>query len=266
MSLHGIIINIPYIMTEVKDFFIKDNFIESMPDEPYSGVNQIIEDIDAFSRATYKSVYVIDYYKQNFLYVSDNPLFLCGMSADEVKELGYNFYINHVPPEDLELLLEINRVGFQFLNQIPVEEIKDYTLSYDFHIINKDSNKKRLINHQITPLRLTQNDRLWLGLCAASISSNSKSGNIIVSKKGSKEYSLYNINSKKWEVIHRPELKEMEKDVLKLSAMGYTMNEIAGEINRSFDTVKSYRKSVFEKLGVNNITEAISFAMNHRLI
>ena len=63
--------------------------------------------------------------------------------------------------------------------------------------------------------------------------------------------------------MKRPELKDMEKDVLKLSAMGYTMNEIAGEVNRSFDTVKSYRKSLFEKLGVNNITEAISFAMNH---
>ena len=63
--------------------------------------------------------------------------------------------------------------------------------------------------------------------------------------------------------MKRPELKDMEKDVLKLSAMCYTMNEIAGEVNRSFDTVKSYRKSLFEKLGVNNITEAISFAMNH---
>ena len=114
LPLHGVIINTIYMMTEVKDFFIKDNIIESIPDEAYKGVNQIVEDIDAFSHATYKSVYVIDYYKQNFLYVSDNSLFLCGMSADEVKEQGYIFYINHVPPEDLELLLEINKVGFQF--------------------------------------------------------------------------------------------------------------------------------------------------------
>ena len=144
-------------MTEIKDFFIKDNTIKSIPDETYDGINQIIEDIDAFSRATYKSVYVIDYYKRNFLYVSDNPLFLCGMSADEVKELGYNFYLNHVPPEDLELLLQINSAGFQFHRDIPIEKKKEYTLSYDFHIINRDSKKKRLINHQITPLRLTEN-------------------------------------------------------------------------------------------------------------
>ena len=253
-------------MTKIKDFFIKENIIENISDEAYDAICDLSEDIGAFSRATYKSVYVIDYYKRNFLYVSDNPLFLCGMSADEVKELGYNFYLNHVPPEDLELLLQINSAGFQFHRDIPIEKKKEYTLSYDFHIINRDSKKKRLINHQITPLRLTENGDVWLALCAVSISSGSKSGNIVIRKNKSKEYLLYNIGNKKWEQMKRPELKDMEKDVLKLSAMGYTMNEIAGEVNRSFDTVKSYRKSLFEKLGVNNITEAISFAMNHRLI
>jgi DNA-binding CsgD family transcriptional regulator len=66
--------------------------------------------------------------------------------------------------------------------------------------------------------------------------------------------------------MSRPELKDMEREVLKLSAMGYTMNEIADIISRSFDTVKSYRKSLLEKLDVANISEAISFAINYRLI
>lgn len=48
--------------------------------------------------------------------------------------------------------------------------------------------------------------------------------------------------------------------------MGYTMNEIADKINRSFDTVKSYRRTLLEKLEVANISEAISFAINYRLI
>jgi DNA-binding NarL/FixJ family response regulator len=44
------------------------------------------------------------------------------------------------------------------------------------------------------------------------------------------------------------------------------MTEIADIISRSFDTVKSYRKSLLEKLDVANISEAISFAINYRLI
>ncbi|WP_420187437.1 helix-turn-helix transcriptional regulator [Bacteroides pyogenes] len=68
------------------------------------------------------------------------------------------------------------------------------------------------------------------------------------------------------ETKKHPELKEVEMDVLKLSAMGYTMQEIADEVNRSFDSVKVYRKSLLEKLGVENIVEAINYAKNRKII
>jgi len=236
-------------MIKVKDFFIKENRIDEIPEEAYNAVATILEDIDAFARTTYRSVYVIDYYRQNFLYVSENPLFLCGMDASEVRQLGYKFYINQVPSEDLNLLLEANSVGFQFIQ-----------------IINSLSQKKQLINHQITPLRLTENGQVWLGLCTASISSGNRFGELVMSKYKSKQFWIYNRQKRKWMEMSRPELKDMEREVLKLSAMGYTMNEIADIISRSFDTVKSYRKSLLEKLDVANISEAISFAINYRLI
>ena len=55
----------------------------------------------------------------------------------------------------------------------------------------------------------------------------------------------------------RPKLKNVEIEVLRLSAMGYTMNEIADEVHRSQDTVKMHRKDIFEKLNVDNIAAAI---------
>jgi DNA-binding CsgD family transcriptional regulator len=253
-------------MAGTKDFFIRENIIDYISEEAYNAVSHIIEDIGAFARTTYKSIYVIDYYRQDFLYVADNPLFLCGMTADEVRELGYNFYINQVIPEDLELLLEINVAGFQFLKNIVREELRNYTISYDFHVLNKESGKKQLINHQITPLRLTENGNVWLALCVASISSCDASGNIEMSRYNSNTYWNYNRKTKKWQEALRPELKDMEQEVLRLSAKGYTMHDIADQIHRSFDTVKVYRKNLFEKLGVDNISEAICYAMNHRLI
>lgn len=253
-------------MTEVRDFFIQENAIGYIPDEAYNDISCIIEDIDAFSRTTYKSVYVIDCYRHNFLYVSDNPLFLCGMTPDEVREMGYNFYINQVVPEDLSLLLEINIAGFQFLQSIPVDELQDYTLSCDFHIINRFSNIKWLINHQATPLRLTENGKVWLVLCSVSISSGNESGNIIMSENKMKTSWVYNKVAEKWKKMPHPKLKDIEMDVLKLSAMGYTMNEIADKVNRSFDMVKVYRKGLLEKLGVKNIVEAINYAKTHKII
>lgn len=66
------------IMAGTKDFFIKENIIDCLSEDAYNEVSHIIEDVGAFARTTYQSVYVIDYYHQDFLYVADNPLFLYG--------------------------------------------------------------------------------------------------------------------------------------------------------------------------------------------
>ena len=59
-------------MANVDDFFIDDNSVGLISETSYENINSIIDEIEAFSRLTYKSVYIIDYYKRNFLYVSKN--------------------------------------------------------------------------------------------------------------------------------------------------------------------------------------------------
>lgn len=75
--------------------------------------------IEAIARTTNKSLYIIDYELKSFEYVSNNPLFLCGNTAKEVLEMGYEFYIKYVPEDDLKLLLKINTIGFDFFEEIP---------------------------------------------------------------------------------------------------------------------------------------------------
>ncbi|WP_242401590.1 response regulator transcription factor [Porphyromonas macacae] len=54
--------------------------------------------------------------------------------------------------------------------------------------------------------------------------------------------------------------------MIRLANQGFSVSEIAREINRSEDSVKGYRKSLFVKLGVTNISEAIAVATHRRLI
>jgi len=96
------------------DFFIPDNEVK-LPDElDYSRVDEYIRSAEAFSRYTYQSVYIIDYFKHNFLYVSPNPIFLCGLTPEQMKELGYRFYLEYVPQDEQSLLLDLNRAGLSF--------------------------------------------------------------------------------------------------------------------------------------------------------
>ena len=61
-------------------------------------------------------------------------------------------------------------------------------------------------------------------------------------------------------------LNETEKEILTLSMQGLTITDIAERIHRAIDSVKSARRRLFEKLEVNNISEAISYATNYKLL
>ena len=54
----------------IDDFFIPDNEVKLPEELDYIQVDEYIRSAEAFSRSTYQSVYIIDYFKQNFLYVS----------------------------------------------------------------------------------------------------------------------------------------------------------------------------------------------------
>ena len=226
-------------MAQIDDFFMYENRVEGITDADYQRAQPYVEAAQAFAQTTYQSIYIIDYFRKNFLYVSDNPLFLCGHTADEVRQMGYGYYLSHVPEDEVPMLTELNRSGFRAFYDEPVENRRQCMMSYDFHITHGD--RLLLVNHKITPLAMTPEGRVWLALCTVSLSPHKEAGHIIT-------------------------LKPEEKQILTLSAQGYTMKEIAEKMLRSFDTVKFYRRQIFEKLDVQNITEALALATSYGLV
>jgi len=252
-------------MADIDDFFSLLNKVDNVSEEDQKQAVNYLESIDAFARTTYKSLYVIDYEKQGFDYVSDNPLFLCGNTAKEVKKMGYAFYFKHVVESDLELLLKINTLGFEYYERVPVQERKDYTISYDFHLVNKKG-EKTLINHKMTPLFMTSEGKLWKAIAIVSLSSESESGNIKVTNRKNNKVVTYDLKGDFWKETELVKLTSREKEILKHSTRGLTINEIAEAIFVSPDTIKFHRKKLFEKLGVTNISEAITYATNNKLL
>lgn len=252
-------------MVDINSFFSSKNTVRKLTDADTGQTANYLEAIEAIARTTYNSVYVIDYEKKGFDYVSDNPLFLCGHSALEVKEMGYEFYFKHVPEKDLELLIKINTAGFDFYEKIPIKERKGYTISYDFLLRTREG-KHILINQRLTPLFLTEMGKIWKAVCIVSLSTQQNSGNITIYKNGGNEIFRYDLKADYWKTLEKIELSDREKEILRYSIRGYAINEIAENIFISPDTVKFHRKKLFEKLDVANISEAISYATVNKLI
>lgn len=61
-------------------------------------------------------------------------------------------------------------------------------------------------------------------------------------------------------------LTATEKVILHEIALGKTTKEIAYEKNLSFHTVNSHRKNIFRKLEINNVHEAVKYAMRAGII
>lgn len=249
----------------MKDFFSFKNSVNEIPEGSQEQTLDYLEAIKAFSRTTYKSIYVIDYQKRGFEYVSDNPLFLCGHTAEEIKEMGYAFYFKYVIKPDLDLLIKINTAGFEFYDKIPMEERKNHTISYDFHIKNQEG-KTILINQKLTPMFLTNNGKIWKAICIVSLSAERQAGNIKIYKKGDNKVFKYDLDGDFWKADEKIKLSSREKEILQLSTRGFTINEIAESIYVSPDTVKFHRRKLFDKLEVTNISEAIMYATNNKLI
>lgn len=64
----------------------------------------------------------------------------------------------------------------------------------------------------------------------------------------------------------REVLTVKEREILKEIALGKTTKEIAAEQILSFHTINTHRKNIFRKLDVNNIQEAIKYAIRAGII
>lgn len=67
----------------------------------------------------------------------------------------------------------------------------------------------------------------------------------------------------KEEILH---LTKTETEILRSIALGLTTKEIAEQRYASFHTINTHRKNIFRKLNVNNVHEAIKYALRAGLI
>lgn len=61
-------------------------------------------------------------------------------------------------------------------------------------------------------------------------------------------------------------LTDREKQVLRLTALGYTSAEAGKKLFLGYETIKQYKKRILSKLKAKNITQAVAIAISLDLI
>lgn len=226
----------------------------------YNHLTSYIEVLEGVARLTNQNIALIDFHKEEILYISDSPLFLYQYSPEEIKKMGSKFNRQFVPEEDMEMMQEIFVAWNKFLLHRPIDERKDYSLHVDYHL------NKNLIKVCMTPAFLNKEGRIWIAVFISKISTHSEAGNAVIFKINSTQSWHYSFATRKWIEKKQKLLSATELQILRLATLGKKENEICEIIHRSKDALKSMKRKIYKKIEVDNITEAVSFAITHGMI
>lgn len=218
---------------------------------------------ESYRHSTCRHIYVIDISSNAIIYLSDrvHPVLKYKCASKSIHE----FLTEILPNDDLVMLYKFDEKVKNLLESIPITKRKSYTFSCDLHL--KELNRSNLAHHTFTPLQLQNNDReTTLVICTISLADTNTTGNARLKFHNDNRYFKYQIHTNKWIQYNEIELSETERDILILSTQGYTMADISDLICRSIDTVKSCKRSIFKKMGVKNIAQALIYAQNNQLI
>lgn len=230
-----------------------------VPNEQESALVQYCK---VFSSITTNSFYVIDISQKRFLYIESDDLFLCGHSVEDAMKLGLDFYTRIIHPEDLPLWTNILDIVLRFLNGI--EEGRDNInyFSCAFRLL-------REFSFISSPLPLIVNQRMkpvWIGgeLCYLICSMESTSimivGKLRLHSTDKSQCKEYDFVSKRWKPVRREVLTERESAILMLAKQGKCSKEIANDLCRGQNTIQNQINSLFKKLGVHSMQDAIEIA------
>ena len=246
-------------MIRVQDFFRDFNEVTTPYEEDESFLRGMIHTVKAHARASGNGVYIFDYCKRKVVYVSPNIATWCNIQPPHGDTDDYDWYLKNISEKDLQMLVEINKIAFEFWKGMPDEECEDYVLSYDFMF------GEAMVNQRYTPI-LVKDGSVILAMCEVSPSQSKISGNIVMRTAKNKYIYTYSPDEKKWEKEFKTSLTLREKEIIRCAVKGLTSVEIAVFFGKSENTIKTQKRNLCRKLGVATMSEAVRLAINNGLL
>jgi DNA-binding CsgD family transcriptional regulator len=211
------------------------------------------------------SMYIIDLYKREYLYVSPRFYHVFGFDIDQAYAEGPSFLDRRIHPDDIPLMYRTGNYFMKFALSLPPEKIKKGKLVVDYRIRNAREEYVRVIKQHI-PLELDCRGNIWLVLCIIDLSPDSDlqspfRARVIDSETGD----VFLFNPYDYEP-YKPLLSDREKEILRLIADGHASKQIADRLFISVNTVNTHRQRIIEKLNVSNTAEAVRYAIELGLL
>ena len=230
--------------------------------------NPIIKDddhlpfgLEDFASMCNEAIYVIDFRKRCFRFVSRNCFFLCDNSAEEVFLMGYDYFQKVIHNEDFKLFAEMRAAILSRLHGVADLGEINY---FSFTVRIKNRSKYMMGFHKLKPVFV--DGQVRFGVCLLSSSTLRKRGHLRLHYNNGMDIEEYLPINGKWSKTTMPRLTKREQEIIRLAKLGKKRTEIAEKLHISRHTLRNTKASLFTKLNVTSMMQAISYVVEHQLL
>ncbi len=227
-----------------------------------SCIDYMFQIIDVTSRLTNTSMLLYDFEKRSVIHKSEKLLYMDEATISDIQRDSSNPYWSLVTPTDLNVLLGVEKAYFNIIKSFSPEQQMKHTLVINFNILLKK--KEQIVTQKLSPLKVQQDGTPSLGLISVTQTANETCERAAIFGNGFRY--AYDFQSREFVLIpQRLQLTLIEKAILSFASKGLSTEQIAKELYRSPNTIKTHRKRLFEKLKVSTIAEAVMLVDNYNL-
>jgi DNA-binding CsgD family transcriptional regulator len=187
-----------------------------------------------------------------------------GYSAKEALQEHAQFVVRMVHPDDMPFVAAVINLGMQYLHNLPENEREYMYVSYFTRALRKDG-RMIIVQNQSFPLVFDAQKIPFIFSNIISDISFLQPANIphalIVNTKRQK---LFHINPEQLHLKPYQSLfTEREKELIRHLVKGFTARQIGEEMHISHETVRTHRRNILQKAGLQNTAQLIRHVLLH---
>jgi hypothetical protein len=213
----------------------------------------LIEMLDALSRTTSQSAYVIDYVNERVLFGKGAILLPCYKTrCDE--------FLQNMPRNEKKRIEALTAARAQFLKRQPKGERIQYTFRCNFC---PSANMR--IRHSWTPWQCNTEGECLYAIVTDKLASDTVPYATMISRGESSFFSYNPKTAGAWDQCDAPILTKKEQLILLLADGNCGIAQTAAFMGISEDSVKAYRKIILEKFEIKGMHIKLATSLGFRM-
>ncbi len=238
---------------------LTSEYLCNVSEDDYAAFESKKELLQKISEVENQAISVYDMHRKSYLfYRTKFNMELDNMLDKWLNELSPSFFINLLHPNDTSFVRHAQVATFDFLNNQPPQERKDYKMVLDLTLVHPKGYFYRVVLQSVI-LELDKDGKIWLVMNIIEMISKNSSYTLpqcqLIDTKNGKQIALPGFNAE-----NSVALTNREKEILKLLAQGLESKDIAQKLFISLNTVNNHRQNIINKTGTENMGQALLYA------